>query len=70
MKGRLEKLVARILDGTVSRGDASAVIQAWNLTARLIGLEREIHETDDLERRIKALEQRQTTTQGGARAWR
>jgi hypothetical protein len=70
LKGRLTTLAARVLDRSIDRGDAVAVNQILNTILRAVEVERKILETDDLERRIEVLEQRQTTTQGGARSWR
>jgi hypothetical protein len=57
LKDQLEDLASGVLSGDVERGAAIAVNQIINTRARLIELERKIHEQEVLERRIEALEE-------------
>jgi len=67
LKAQLEDLAEGVLAKRVDRGDAIAVNQILNTRARLIELERKIKETEELEQRISAIEQRQSfnTHRGG-----
>ncbi len=56
LKKQLEDLARDVLEGRVDRGDAAIVNQILNTRARLIELERNIKETDELEARLDALE--------------
>lgn len=69
LKKQLEDLAAGVLDGTVERGNAVVVNQILNTRARLIALERQIKETEELEERIETLEQRKEEQQRGGKRW-
>lgn len=67
LKKQLEDLAAGVLDETVERANAAVVNQILNTRARLIALERQIKETEELAERIEQLEQAQE--QKGGRRW-
>ena len=71
LKAQLEDLAEGVLEKRIDRGDAIAVNQILNTRARLIELERKIKETEELEQRISAIEQRQSfnTHRGGPKTW-
>jgi hypothetical protein len=65
LKRHVDKLAMRVLDGSISRGDAVAVVQVWNLKARLIGLEMQIKEATETEARLTSLERRYSEAKTG-----
>jgi hypothetical protein len=69
LKKQLEDLAEDVLEGRVDRGNAVVVNQILNTRARLIGLERKVLETQELEERLAALEQTQSEQKGGSRRW-
>jgi hypothetical protein len=54
----IKGLVSQLLAGQVQRDVATAAFQGLNVLARYVELERRIHEQDELEVRLEALEQR------------
>jgi hypothetical protein len=56
-------LVGRLMSGDVERSVATACFSGLHCLARLLELQRSLHETDELEARIEALERRQRTEQ-------
>jgi BMFP domain-containing protein YqiC len=69
LKKQLEDLAENVLNDSVDKGDGAVVNQILNTRARLIALERQIKETEELEARLEALEQSQEGQGGGSR-WR
>jgi hypothetical protein len=72
LKKQLEDLASDVLEGRVERGDAIVVNQILNTRARLIDLERKVRETEEIEERLEALEQKaleQTQESKGATRW-
>ena|SRR5215216_6126118 len=70
LKAQLEDLADGILEKRIARGDAIAVNMIINTRARLVELERKVKETQELEERISAIEQRQGfSTHRGGRSW-
>jgi hypothetical protein len=55
---------------TLSRGDLIALGQLCNVRLRLLEVERRIREADELEERIRALEESLTTRAGKVNGWR
>jgi hypothetical protein len=51
-------LVGRLMSGDVERGVATGCFMGLNTLARLLELQRSLHETQELEVRIESLEQR------------
>jgi len=66
IKQRLSDLASDVLDGSVERGVAAVASQVLNVYLRAIELERKIHETEELEERLAALEKSAEAT-GGSR---
>jgi hypothetical protein len=66
IKARLEELTEDVLAGELETGRAAVANQLINTRLRAIELERKIKEADELEERIRRLEE---DTAGGAR-WR
>jgi hypothetical protein len=60
-------LISRLLSGDLARETATAAFMGLNTLARVIELERRIKETDNLEQRIEALEQRHRVEQSQLR---
>jgi hypothetical protein len=56
-KGLVQGLIVRLLDGRVSRGEATAAFQGLNTLLRAIELERSVREVEVLEAEIKELRQ-------------
>ena len=71
LKSLIADLTDRVLEGTLETGKAAIANQLLNTRARLIELERRIKETEDLEQRISAIEQRQSFNahKGGRKTW-
>jgi|SRR5215207_1823015 len=73
LKAQLEDLSDGVLEKRIDRSDAIAVNMIINTRARLIELERKIKETEELEQRISAIEQRQSfglgQHKGGRKIW-
>ncbi len=67
LKGQLATLADDVLEGRVDRGDAAVVNQIINTRARLVETERKIREADELEERLRALEQDAEQQKGGKR---
>jgi hypothetical protein len=63
IKQRLSDLADDVLEAKVDKGVAAVASQILNVYLRSIELERKIKETDELEARLKALEQQK----GGSR---
>jgi hypothetical protein len=66
VKAAILELVEDVLEGNVERSSAAVVGNLYNTLLRAVEVERRIKETEDLERRIAALEDRQD---GEARKW-
>ena len=64
IKQRLSVLAEDVLEGSVDRGVAAVASQILNVYLRAIELERKIRETEELEERIRRLEEGKT---GGTR---
>jgi hypothetical protein len=62
-KKYIKGLVSQLLKGQVRREIANSCFTGLNVLARYVELERRIHEQDELEQRIEALERRQRTQQ-------
>jgi hypothetical protein len=56
-------LVGRLMSGDVDRSVATGCFMGLNTLARLLELQRSLHETQELEARIVALERRQRVEQ-------
>ena len=65
LKAQLEDLTADVLAGELETGRAAVANQLINTRLRAIELERKIKETDELEERMRRLEER--AAGGGAR---
>jgi hypothetical protein len=65
LKKQLRELAADVLSGEVGRSEAAVVNQILNTRARLIELERKIHEQEELEGRLEALEEVLKTRRAG-----
>jgi hypothetical protein len=66
IKARILELVENVLEGNVERSSAAVVGNLYYTLRRAVEVERKIKETEDLERRIAALEEQQN---GGVRRW-
>lgn len=64
-----KSLVARLLEDTVERSTATACFMGLNTLARLLELQRSLHETQELEARIAMLEQRARAEQQRTAQW-
>ena len=62
-KKYIKGLVSQLHKGQVRREIANSCFTGLNVLARYVELERRIHEQDELEQRIEALERRQRTQQ-------
>jgi hypothetical protein len=58
LKGQLQEIADGVLDGDVPRERATVAVQALNALARVLELERRWLETDELEEKLRALEDR------------
>jgi hypothetical protein len=56
-KRYIRAIIARLLDGRLERGNATATFQGLNVLARFIELERKIVEQEELRERIERLEE-------------
>ena len=59
LKRRISEVIDAVLEGSQDRGRAAVAIQGLTALRSVLELERKIKETDELEVRIKALEQPQ-----------
>ena len=66
VKAQLQNIADRVLSGALDRGDAAVAGQLLNIKLRALETERKWRETDELEERIAALEQRRRD-EGGRR---
>jgi len=66
VKEAILELVDGVLTGEVERSSAAVVGNLYNTLLHALEVERRIKETEDLERRMAILEERQD---GGARKW-
>jgi hypothetical protein len=64
LKTQLEDLAQQVLSGELETGRAAVANQLINTRLRAVALERQIKETEELEDRIRRLEE---STTGGAR---
>ena len=67
IKTRILELVEDVLAGDQDRSAAAVAGQLYNAVLRAIEIERRIKETEDLERRMDALEER--LEQNGGKRW-
>ncbi len=56
LKAEIKAVIADVRGGGLDRNDAAVLIQAYRALKDFIALERQVKETEDLERRIEALE--------------
>ena len=68
IKSRILTLADEVLEGERDKGAAAVAGQLFNTVLRAIEAERRLKETEDLERRLDALEKRQETN-GGSKSW-
>lgn len=68
LKRRISEVVEAVLEGSQDRGRAAVAIQGLNAFRGALELERKIRELDELEARIKQLEQ-VTEFQRGEKRW-
>ena len=59
LKGEIKTVITDVKAGDLDRNDAAVMIQGYRALKDFISLERQIKETDELEARIRALEQPQ-----------
>ena len=69
IKARILTLAEDVLTGEQDKGAAAVAGQLFNTALRAVELERKIKETEDLERRLEALEERLVEKSGGTRRW-
>ena len=67
LKRRISDVVDAVLEGSQDRGRAAVAIQGLNALRAVVELERKIRETEEIEERIAALEER--LPQSGGRKW-
>ena len=67
LKRRISDVVDAVLEGSQDRGRAAVAIQGLNALRAVVELERKIRETEEIEERIAALEER--LPQNGGRKW-
>lgn len=65
-KEELRKLTTGVLGGRLDKGAAAVAVQIYNTLIRIVEVERNHREEDDLLRRIERLERER----GGTRQWR
>ena len=72
LKSLIADLTDRVLSGELEKGKAAIANQLINTQLRAIELERKVRETEELEQRISAIEQRQSfsTHKEGGGSWR
>ena len=68
VKKAVLELVEGVLSGAVDRGAAAVAGNLYNTVLRATDLERRVRETEELERRLEALEARLLETEG-VRSW-
>jgi hypothetical protein len=64
LKEEIKSVIAEVKAGVLDRNDAAVMIQGYRALKDFIALERQIKETEELEERIRRLEE---STTGGAR---
>jgi len=70
LKSKVEQLAEDVLQGEVPTGRGAITNQVYNTLIRCFELERRLKETQELEERISAIEQRQGfSTKRGGRSW-
>jgi|SRR5215212_468643 len=70
LKSKIEQLAEDVLAGKVPTGRGAITNQVYNTLIRCFELERRLKETEELEGRISAIEQRQSfSTKRGGRSW-
>ena len=67
LKRRISDVVDAVLEGSQDRGRAAVAIQGLNALRAVVELERKIRETEEIEERIAALEERLPQNRG--RKW-
>lgn len=55
-------MIEAVLDGSQNRGRAAVAIQGFKALKGVLELERRVKETEELDARIEALEQRSSVT--------
>src|SRR5215212_3500445 len=71
LKSKIEQLAEDVLEGKVPTGRGAITNQVYNTLIRCLELERRLKETEELEGRISAIEQRQSfgAHKGGRKTW-
>jgi len=70
LRSRLLELSEQVLDGEVEGKRAAIVGQLYNVAIRAVEVQRKVHETEELEARIEALEREDAQGQATAGSYK